>query len=379
MSEQSFDLSKYVPQFDIIINAKSQKDIVDSTVSVQITEQVNSPTQFNIAISDKFDPRNQEFTWLGNPIFAIGNNIMIEIGYVISKKKPEGNKFDRKLVKVLDGSIKSLSTSGFSGDIPRLTVTGFDNTHSRLTEKSSAQKAIKPEARDTYGKIVGKIADAVGLKSEVDETKGYSKDIITKKPSTLLDFLKDAARRTGYEFFVSRGTLYFINPRSKRDPKIVFEWEKDVMQFNPSINASELYTAVEVRGHLPDSRTKVVGKASAGEETKINQDQRELTASQIALRLSKENLKTIENRTFSSQEEADDMARAELNRVNDNLVTGSASIVGNPDLAPGTIVDFKNFGTLFSGLYFVTSVTNTIDNNGYTTSFCVRKNSIRGV
>jgi phage protein D len=377
LQQVSIDLTKYVPQFDILINGESKKELVNSTVSVQVTEQLSSPAQFNLVLSDRFNPHNQEFNWLGNPMLMIGNQLMIKMGYVTNSKKLSLGEFDRKLDVMFDGEIKTLSTSGFAGDIPRTTIVGFDKSHSRLTEKSTAPKAIKPEVGDTYDKIVKRIAKSVGLKSEVDETEKYPKNIITKKPVTLIDFLKDISKRVGYEFFVSRGTLFFIDPRKTRDPKIEFRWEKDVMQFSPTINASELYTGVEVRGNLPDSKIDIVGKATAGQETKLNQSG--ATAGQIALRLSRENIKTVENKTFSSQQEADDLAKAELNRVSDNLVTGSVTIIGNPEVLLGMIIELTNFGNLFSGLYFVTSITNTIDANGYTTAFSVRKNSIEGV
>lgn len=365
MATGSLDLSKYAPEFEILINNQPEKDIVNSSINMQITEQISNPAEFNLVLSDVFNPINQEFNWLGNPLFAVGNKILINMGYA-----------NNELVKMVEGPIKSLSTSGFSGEIPTLTVVGYDDSHSRLTEKSMSEKAIKPDNKDTYSKIVEKIAAAVKLKPVVDETKEYSA-VITKKPVSYHDFLTDAAKRTGYEFFVSRGSLYFIDPRKKRSPDMTFEWEKDLIQFTPTINASDLVTGVEVRGHLPDSKTKALGIAKAGDETKLNE--KGITASQLALRLNKENVRTIENRTFSSKEEADDMAKAELNRINDNIVTGSASIVGNPKLAPGMIVEFKKVGKLFNGLYFVTSVTNTISGSGYTTSFSVRKNSIEDV
>jgi Bacteriophage probable baseplate hub protein len=365
LTQRSLDLSTYAPQFEILVNKQLQEDVVNSSISVQITEQTSSPAEFNLVLSDMFNPINQEFNWLGNPLFAIGNKVQINMGYA-----------NNELIKIIDGPIKSLSTTGFSEDIPTFTVIGFDDSHSRLTEKSMAEKAIKPDKKDTYSKIVEKIAAAVKLTPMVDVTKEYSA-VITKKPVSYHDFLTDAANRTGYEFFVSRGSLYFIDPRKKRSPNMTFEWEKDLIQFIPTINASDIVTGVEIRGHLPDSKTKAVGIANAGDETKLNE--KEITASQLALRLNKENIRTIENRTFSSKEEADDMAKAELNRINDNIVTGSATIVGNPKLAPGMIIEFKKVGKLFNGLYFVTGVTNTIGGGGYTTSFSVRKNSIEDV
>lgn len=358
---QSLDLSQYSPEFEIYINKQISSDVRKSTVSVQINEQINTSAEYTLVLNDEFNVNTQAFTWLDNPLFKIGNKIMIKMGYY------------NKLVKMIEGPIKSLSTSGFSGDIPKLTIIGYDESHTYLTEKSLAEKAIKPEQNDTYSKIAENIASAAKLTPIVDKTKKYS-PIIIKKPITFYDFLKDAAKRVGFEFFVSRDKLYFINPRTKSTIDIIIEWGKDLISFIPTINSASLVTGVEVRGHQPDSKEKLVGVAKTGEETALGDG---MTASSLAQKMyGHPNIKTIENRIMENQDEADDMAKAELDRIGDNLVTGSGTIVGNPDMMPGMIIELRKLGKNFSGKYFVTGVNHTIDGNGYTTSFNARKNVV---
>jgi phage protein D len=364
----SLDLSSYAPEFEIFVGkqASANHDIRRSAISIQISEQVSDAAQYTLVLSDKLDITKQEFEWLDSPLLDVGNFIRIDMGYAITK-----------LEKMIEGPIKSVSTSGFSPDIPKLTLVGYDRSHQHLTEKSTSEKTVKPENKDTYSKIAERIAIEAGLEPVIDQTKEYS-STLTKKPVTYNEFLGDAAKRVGFEFFVARGKLFFVNPsdpKKKPSPFMSFEWGKDLMQFSPTINTSELVTGVEVRGSLPNSKQKIVAVAKSGEEAAFEKG---VTASQLAEKLSngKENIRTIEDRTFSSKEEAEDMAKAELERAGRNLVTGSATIVGNPRLLPGMTVEFKKLGKRFSGMYYVTAVTNTIDDKGYTTKFDVRRNVI---
>lgn len=380
--EVKLDLSNYSPEFDIFLNkeSKANNQIRQSAISVKVSEQINDSAEYTLTLADQMDMVRQQFDLLDSSLFELGTYVRIDMGYAMIG-----------IEKIIEGPIKSLSTSGFSGDIPKLTLVGYDKSHQLLTDKSTSPKSLKPgeketegkiiESRpgknDTYSEIAKRIAIEAGLKWVVDPTKEYA-PTITKKPVTYNEFLTDAAKRVGYEFFVARGKLFFVNPadpQKKPTSSMKFEWGKDLMQFTPTINTSNLVTGVEVRGHLPNSKTKVVAVARSGSETVYEQG---TTGSQIALKLNngKENIKTIENKIFSSKEEAEDLAKAELERLNRDLVTGSGTIVGNPHLLPGMTIELKNLGKRFSGNYFVTSVTNTIDGSGYTTSFNVRRNVI---
>jgi uncharacterized protein len=368
MSTVALDLSTYSPDFRVYINKSKEPngDLRSSAVSIKISEKVNDSAEYNLVLTDVLHAVRQEFQWLDNNLIDLGNFVGIDMGYAGSK-----------LVRMIEGPIKSLSTSGFSGEVPKVTLVGYDKSHQILTEKSTSPKSVKPGNKDTYSKIAERIAVEAGLEAVVDPTKEYA-PTITKKPVTYNDFLRDAAKRVGFEFFVSRGKLFFINPsdpKKKPQPQMTFEWGKNLMQFTPTVNTANLVTGVEVRGHLPNSKVKVVAIAKSGSETVYEEG---ITGSQIAQRLNngKENIKTLENKVFSSKEEAEDIAKAELERLNRDLVTGSGTIVGSPGLTPGITIRLNRLGKRFTGNYFVTSVTNTIDSNGYTTSFNVRRNVI---
>jgi phage protein D len=78
---------------------------------------------------------------------------------------------------------------------------------------------------------------------------------------------------------------------------------------------------------------------------------------------------------IASQEEADQRARAIYNERALQLVTGSGSTIGLPDLRAGHVIELDGLGPRFSGLYYVTQATHSIGNGGYLTTFSVKRNA----
>ena len=372
------DLSTYVPEFKIFIGNEPQLELRKFATSISINEKVGGdPSQFTLVVGDTFDAPTQKFVWLEkflspqSPLYNEKEKIDIHIGY-------QGN-----LKKIISANLKSISTSGFSSDITRLTLVGYDASHKQLIDQStgSISDSIKIEKNDTYSTIAEKLADQAGLEKQIDPTKKY-RPVTIKKNVSYIDYLKDAAKLTGFEFFITRNTFYFIDPRKERKvgnsdkPMLTLKWHVNLQEFVPTIDIAKLVPEVEVRGHLPNSNKLVVKKATTGQEDLVEPaGNGALTGSQIAERLKSKKLKII-HRNFSTEEEASDIAKAHLNITSDKLISASCAIVGNPDLTPGQYIKIEGIGKQLSGKYYVTDVTHTIDGSGFSTKFNVSKNSI---
>ena len=61
-----------------------------------------------------------------------------------------------------------------------------------------------------------------------------------------------------------------------------------------------------------------------------------------------------------------------LDRSKD-MVKASGTCVGLPDLRAGQRVNIEGLGVRFSGTYFITETTHTINDGGYTTKFNARR------
>ena len=255
------DLSTYVPAFEIFIGGKPQPELRKSAVSISVNEKTGGePSQLTLVVADKFDVSTQKFIWLEeflseeSPLFNEGKKIDILMGY-------EGYFQD-----IISANLKTISTSGFSSNITTLTLDGFDASHKLLTSKAtgSVEDSLNILKGDTYSEIAKRLADKSNLKSEIDKTNKY-RDVTSKKYVTYMAFLKDAARLCGFEFFLTRNTLYFINPRKERSdkPMLTLKWHDNLLEFIPRINTAGLVPIVEVWGHLPNSKKRIVKRATA--------------------------------------------------------------------------------------------------------------------
>ena len=82
------------------------------------------------------------------------------------------------------------------------------------------------------------------------------------------------------------------------------------------------------------------------------------------------------DRPVFTQREADELARAILLERSKDLVKASGTCIGLPDLRAGQRIKIGGLGARFSGEYFVTDTTHTINDSGYITKFNVRREDL---
>jgi phage protein D len=80
---------------------------------------------------------------------------------------------------------------------------------------------------------------------------------------------------------------------------------------------------------------------------------------------------------FDSKAEARDAARATLRDNFLGMVTATGTTVGQPELRACSRVQVSGIGVL-DGSWFLTSVTHTLDENGYLTTFSARREQVEG-
>jgi len=379
-------LKQYVPEIKLFVEGKERGDLRESLVDLIIDEELQSPAKFALTLADELNIDSQKLKWLDNPIIQPGKKITMALGYV-----PEISEF------ISEGIIKTISTSGFSqSGSPRITITGYDQTH-RWLSKSPERDDNTTSLELTGSDIVKLISQKTGFKNQIEKVTEYPTQITTRNNTTYGTILRDRARSIGFECFTShrkkieqkkgstnvgvtnRGTFFFVNPRPKNaKPSLEFEWGKDLIQFIPRLNTSNLVESVEVNSMPNNSKEPIKGIAKMGEEDKLEDKKGISTASEFLSKLEEEpRVKELNDNNLNSQEEAVTRARAELNILGDSLITGNGSIVGNTDLQVGQIIKINKVGNLFNGNYFVTKVTNEISSGGYITRFSVRRNVIR--
>ena len=345
------NLNFYSPRFEIEIEGKkldvnTSKEIIDVT----IREKLNEGASFELKLHDEFDLNTQNFKWINNSCFTVGNRVTIKVEY------------GSKLYTMVIGRITSFEPNFFTGDTPTLEIRGQDLSYDYLKRATPERTFVEK----TYSDMVRTIAQEAKLQCVIDNTKQLGKVISKNNNETYYAFLNHIKDEIGFNFYIKEQKLYFVKPSNKKEI-LKLELGKDIVSFNPTMSITGLLAEVEVRGHnLQDPNTIFIGKAKA---------ERELLA--LANGVGSKDLakKVITDVVVNSKEHAVSIAEAELTKANGTLFGGKVECIGLPQIRVGVNVVLGKVGKLFSRKYEVTETIHTINERGYITQFSIGHNS----
>jgi phage protein D len=288
-----------------------------------------------------------------------GNKVEIYMGYV------------GDLQLMLRGRVKAATASFPESGQPTIRVEGYSLYHD-LQHKHHR----KPFKANTDSGVAEEIAKIMKLDAKVDKTDAEY-PLLSPKDTNLGEYLQARARRIGYELTIKDRTLYFQKPRYRvdRSPALTLQWGRHLRSFSPRVSIHNMVTKVTVRSSQTThggKKAPLVGEAKVGaERVKMGKE----TGSQAAERVHEKNEVLITDRDIVSQDEAREMALARLEARSLGFITGRGSVIGDPNLRARQVVEMKDLGKRFSGNYYITSTTHTIDSSGYRTDFEVKRNA----
>jgi phage protein D len=266
------------------------------------------------------------------------------------------------LLKVMLAEITGLEPSFAMGRTPTLTVRGYDHRH-RLTRmrRTRSFSGMKDSA------IARQLAREAGLRAEVKDTKVALSHVVQPN-QTDLEFLRARAGRIGYE------VLHFRPPRHADRAVLTLSLDDDIVEFTPRLTAMGQVGEVTVRGWDVKQKKEIVGKASIGQESSTMGGR--ATGPRAAQRALGKGTTAVVVEPVRSKAEADQIALGELDDVALGYVQGEVTCFGQARLRAGAVVDIRGAGTTLSGPYYVTTVVHTVTpDDGYLTSFEVRRNA----
>ncbi len=354
----------YAPDFLITSgNVKLRHGATIEVISLAVTETYDKADSFTFTISDRHPERARfaggpQLQWLDSPVFAEGQEVTIEMGYV-----------DNRTIK-LAGEITAVSPTFPESGVPTLTVRGFSFLQ-RLQNKHRRE----PFESTTDSGIAEEIAREMRLTPIVDATAARH-GLFAPNDASYHEILLKRAKRIGYEVAVKEHTLYFQKPRYlvQSTPAFTLEWGRDLINFTPSLNTNNMVTEVTVRGSQTSqggAKTPLVGKAVAGNERMKMGGQ---TGPQIVKAGGREKKVLLDEHDLADQQEANAIALAHLESAALEFVSGRGATIGNPALQARRVIALKGLGQRFSGVYYVVSTTHTISASGYRTDFEVKRN-----
>lgn len=343
--------------------ADPAQDLKVYVQSVAVTDKADRGDSFTFTLKVR-PPASRGFAggpdlvWLDSDLFDEGTEVEIHMGY------------GSDLSLLLQGVVTGTTPSFPQGGLPTLTVRG--SSHYRKLQQKHRRK---PFESSTDSDLAAEAASDLGLNSVVQVTEAQI-PLISPKGLSYAEILRKRAERIDYEVVVKETTLYFERPGyiTNPSPVLTLEWGRDLSNFTPDLSSFEKVTKVTVRSsQTAQGRGKapIVGVAEAGQESEIMGDR---SASQIARDAFGEKEILYEDHNVANQQEANDIAQAQLDAKSIGYISGSGSCIGNPHLRARSVIRLEGLGRRFSGNYYVTSATHTINASGYITSFEVKKN-----
>lgn len=322
-----------------------------SSVSVDLA--IGKPGMFTLEMEGYGE--HQGLDWMEDGRFKLGTEVEVKMGYQDGLKS------------LFFGEVMGIDASFTSSQPPRLTVRAYDLSY-RMTRGEKRRTFNKLKLSD----IARRIAGEAGLTPRVTDS-GDTREYVEQKGLSDMAFLLALAEEINYHLFVIRKEMVFQPPSSDASAVVRLSPDDDTLiDFQAHLSLARQVSEVVVQGWDAAKGAAITGHARAGDETST------MGGSQSASKLVKDAaVNLISEHPVMTQEEADKLARARLNKVSLDFIEASGTAVGWAGLLPGEIIEIAGVGKWFKGRYYLTGAIHRFDfASGYTTSFSARRNSL---
>jgi uncharacterized protein len=375
--------SYYAPEFSVEVDGVELKradkfDVIEIVVTMDVKELTSVDLKLN-----NYDDRTFDLKWSDSDKFKIGAKVHVQLGYA------------DELRPMLSGYVTTLTPTFPSDGPPTLGVRVVDPL---VKLKGSKPPPDQVQYKDmTDSQIAEKIARRHNLRSKVHDSKTKYK-VMDQENKDDAQFLKIRAAAINFDVFMltdpkkKDDVLHFVRPADGVGPDpirtYVLAWgtlrntdvAPSLIDFRPTIAAANQVKSVTVRGWDADKKKPIEVKATP-ENTADVMGQKGQRGADAATQLSGEVGKdevivgkdeVVVERFVSTEEEAFQLAKAELARRSYGYKTAKGKLIGLPDLRLNDNVEINGVGKRFGGLYHVTKVVHTLNDRGYVTEFEAR-------
>lgn len=342
------------PFFKVVINGKEiTKEALGAIESVKFEEEVNTSRMFTMKLSS-FDFDDGSFRFIDLDDLCLGSEMKLHMGMDSD-------------VLMMTGEIVSFEPH-FGEEGSTVEINSYDQLH-----RLGFGKKQRTFSNKTDSELATLIAGDWNLSSSVENTQIKYQHIWQYNQSDF-EFLSERARRIRFELSVEDKTLFFKPSQENNSPSLTLEYKVDLAEF--SVRLRTLYMGSEFFVKGWDFSKKEPISAIAKEDDKIS----DMAAEEIGTKMTKKafmsGLSTVSsallNQKIENSLDAKKLAVAQYNSQLVDTVTGEGKCAGIPELRAGKTIELKGIGR-FSGIYYVTSTTHVIDNEGYNVSFRVRR------
>ncbi len=374
----------YAPEYTIEIDGAPIPPALRGAVSrISYTDGMKGADRVEVTIA------NEGLRWLDHPLLQMDNGFTLSLGYA-----PD------PLERVFVGEITGVNASFPNGGMPSLTVVAHDFLQ-RLTTGTKDRSFMLDIP--TIGQfplpdpLVTSLVSATNLLIPLTDPVGAALSFFTllvayaispldakrgvrvQQAESDFDFLARIAKDNGWEMYIDHTlepqgyVLRFQFLIQDYAPSVTLSWGESLADFTPRLTTVGQVLGVQTRIWVPSIKMEFIvvlgwdyDRAAFDLQIYPGLDSLETVVgpakSRDLIKVEAVGPATMPKKLLSEL----------LPRLN-NRLTGSGSAVGNLAIKAGRVIDLHGLGDQFSGLYRITSATQTIDGGGFKTSFDARK------
>jgi Bacteriophage probable baseplate hub protein len=386
----------YVPRFEIAAGGTAiPSSVVRDVIQVAYNDSTTEIDSFDITVNN-WDATTRTFKYVGGETSTRPSNPLHTLFEPCARDFELKLGYGSQLVSLVTGTPQTLEPSFPAGGSPTLTVRAL-NVLSKLRTK---------QHRDHWlNKKISEVAEDIGRRNEPGGGKRFpipirlapandrqsepKLDYVAQDNLYDIDFLLLEARKIGYVVYVDlepqrsgppREVLYFgpSNARQAGVPDITYElkWGTSLIDFSPKLSTASQAKSVEVRAWDRQANRAIRKKVTArSSDIHVNRDLLHLVdggGSGVGKGCIAREEVTVSEPQFTA-EQAQRRAVALMEEKLKHLVEATGTTIGLPDLRAGQRVKIVGLGARFSGTYFVTRTTHTVNDSGYLTKFTGRR------
>lgn len=347
--------SQHTPKFDLLVNGSAAPSaLLESVITLRVHQDLDMSDCLEMRLS------NPDLSWTESDALVEGTTLELELGYE-----------ETKLGLAFQGTVVRRDCQFPVRGPAIVTVVAYDKEHAL---KHGRHHKAWLDMKDS--EIASQIAGAAGLSGDVKDSKVKQRYVV-QHDQTHLAFLRQRARRLGYEVAVDRQNkkLYFGPPRAKGSIRTI-TWEIDLFSFSPRMTTVGQPSKVKVRGWDMTKKEKILAEAAS---TKA---QIKLNGSDLGAKLAEKAHGAREilypGTPLFETGEADALVQARLDALTSAYSQASGTCQGDFEIQPGTVIDIQGVGERAGGEYYVDRVLHHFQPGlGYSTHFQVHRASER--
>lgn len=358
----------YVPHFQVKVQGRPQgQDVIHDIIQVSYQDTIEEIDKFEITINN-WDEKKRTYKYSDQKLFDPGKEVELWMGYY-------GQDRLRLMIR---GEITSQRPNFPAGGQPTLAVSGLNLLHRLRTKQES-----HPYEKMTDSQIAKQIGQRLGLEVKTDTAAMETTyEYLFQDNKYDIIFLMERARRIGYDLFVeevsqngqaSQSRLHFVPSQNVRQTSYQLTYGRSLTQFQPTLTTANQVGEVVVRGWNATKKEKIEATAKRNELKTQGVGQ---AGGQDTIEQAFNQRQEVLNFPVESEAEAKQLALETLEKIAKDMVKGSGATVGLPDLRAGSVLIIDGLGERFSGRYFTTATSHSINDSGYTTQFECRREEV---